>query len=158
MNQETFKNLLYESQFAEQYYSLCSEHLLRPSGVPNTKGKKEDVISAFKETGKEVKYIGKYRFYEFSFPQVNNTEYFASLFFQRHGIELTFGYKDENEKYNDNLAVLAHDITTTYAPSKVPDPPYPRPDFSGDLNELHEIIIKFVKLIDHCYEHIKNNS
>ena len=158
MNQEIFKNLLYESQFAEQYYSLCSEHPLRPSGAPNTKGKKEDVISAFKEAGKEVKYIGKYRFYEFSLPQANNTEYFASLFFQRHGIELTFGYKDENEKYSDNLAVLAHDITTSHASSKVPDPPYPRPDFNGDLNELREIIIKFVKLIEHSYEYIKTNS
>ena len=158
MNPETFKNLLNESHFAEQYYSLCSEHPLRPSGAPNTSGKKEDVISAFKEAGKEVKYIGKYRFYEFSLPMVNNTEYSASLFFQRHGIELTFGYKDGEEKYSNNLAVLAHDITTTYAPSMVPDPPYPRPDFSGDLNELHEIIIKFVKLIEHSYEYIKNNS
>ena len=84
-------------------------------------------------------------------------EFSASLFLQRHGIELTFGCKEGEESYGTNLAVLAHNIMSTYDSSNIPVPQCPRPDFNGDLNELHEIIIEFVRLIDDSYEYIKNN-
>ncbi len=96
--------------------------------------------------------------YELVLPKVEETAYSASLFFQRHGLEFTFGFKDHEDEYSTNLAVLSSDIKKDFDPFFSINPTYPRPDHNGSIDVLGNIIARFSKLIQGAVSELEKNS
>ncbi|TCI02278.1 hypothetical protein EZV61_15220 [Corallincola luteus] len=158
MNRANFLEKLNDIGFADSYYELCADFPLEPSGSPATKGKKNEVVPLFEACEQEVKYNGKFRMYELVLPKVSETEYSASLFFQRHGLEFTFGFKNQEDEYSTNLAVLSSEVKKEFEPSFSINPAYPRPDHNGSIDTLGSIIARFSKLIQGAVSEFEKNS
>jgi hypothetical protein len=158
MNRAEFLQKLNSCGFAERYYRLCADFPVKPSGGATTKGKKEEVLSLFEASRQPVKYNGKFRMYELILPKVGETEFAASLFFQRHGLEFTFGFKAPDDEYGTNLAVLSSELKKTFDPGFSITPPYPRPDHNGDIESLGKIIEQFSSLVRSTVGEFERNS
>lgn len=143
MTENDFYRTLWEAGFASWYYDLCSRHPPRPASGSPQKGTRAEVLALFAEAHQAVRYDGKWRHHELEFPSGGNAQCTASLFFQRQGIELTFSAQSGDFKRGTNLAVLAHDTVRMYCPESIPNPPFPRPDHAGVLQELGAIINGF---------------
>lgn len=158
MNRAKFLEKLYQIGFADSYYKLCADFPLKPSGSPITKGKKNEVLPLFEACEQEVKYNGKFRMYELVLPKTREAEYSASLFFQRHGLEFTFGFKSQEHEYSTNLAVLSSEIKKKFEPGFSINPAYPRPDHNGNIEALGSIIARFSELIRSAVSEFEKNS
>jgi hypothetical protein len=143
MTEDDFYRVLYESGFPDWYYELCSTHAPTPSGTAIQKGTRSEVMSYFAEAGQPVEYDGKWRLYSLELENTGSIRCSASLFFQRHGLELTFSAESGETTHGSNLAVLASEAMRRHRPSFTASPPYPRPDHNGDPNQLKAIILEF---------------
>ena len=154
---ESFLLQLHEFGFADRYYQICREHRPNPSGAPVATGCTKEVIAMFRSSGKEASYTIKFRLYEFGIDS-DNLILRASMFFQKSGLEFTFGFQNKADEFSTNLAVLSRQIKEKIEPGFAVTPPYPRPDHNGDISQLRAIIHKFVLLIDDASNYVLNAS
>ena len=158
MNRAEFLQKLNDLEFSERYYKLCTDFPIKPSGSAPTKGKKYEVLPLIEACGQPVKYNGKFRMYELILPKAGEIEFVASLFFQRHGLEFTFGFKAPDDEYGTNLAVISSELKKRFDPGFSIKPPYPRPDHNGDIELLGEIIEQFSSLVRSTVGEFERNS
>jgi hypothetical protein len=151
MNQQEFLALLNSVEFTDRYWLLCDRFPFKP-GSDFFRGTKKDVIAALEEIGASPKYCKIDRSYRVGEERIGEFLWWGLFVKQRSGgLELMVVGESGDERVGGNFAVLAYEAKRFADPTFSRDrfkgpPPYPRPHYNGNTDELRAIAKEFVHL------------
>jgi hypothetical protein len=136
MASDVFLRLVAQTDFAIRYYDLCARHpLILTKSFSCPKEKMVRILSGINQT---LRWDSRDKSYHLQ-TSTGGWVIWSGFGFKDEMVNFAFSAERDGERIGSNYAVIARPAMEAIDPSKIPNPPYPRPCCYSD-DELNAVL------------------